>query len=426
MAKGAWLAVLVVLLGVASLGRPAGADSALPDLLAANHPARAAIVVGVEDGRVLGARAPTALTYPASLAKMMTLYLLFSAIESGEIGLADSLTMTRAAAAQPPTKLGLAAGRRLSVRTAIKAIASRSANDVAVAVADRLAGSEAAFARLMTETGRGLGMRRTVFTNATGLPDPDMVTTARDLALLARALVRDFPGLYKLIGVRGFSLNGGWRQGHNGFLGRLRGADGIKSGFTCAAGYTLVASALRDGRRLIGVILGNPTRRDRDRGMARLLDAGFARAEKGGPTLAELADAPPVRVAALSNDWIAERCFGTDRAPEDAVDSASWALQVGVELTPEKALATARQAERRLRDRLGRGHPFALVWPNRAPVRYRALITNLDEEKAVPTCLGLRDSADHTACVVLNPATLAASLAAAERFERLQESAGDR
>ncbi|WP_176787609.1 D-alanyl-D-alanine carboxypeptidase family protein [Roseospirillum parvum] len=397
----------------------------MPDLLPQSAPARAAIVVSAEDGRVLGARAPTALAYPASLAKMMTLYLLFEAVESGRLGLSDRLTVSRAAAAQPPTKLGLKAGAKLPVKTAIQAIASLSANDVAVAVADRLAGSEAAFAELMTATARELGMARTRFTNATGLPDPEMVTTARDLALLARALVRDHPGLYRLVGGKGFSLGGRWRQGHNGFLGRLPGSDGIKSGFTCAAGYTLAASAVRDGRRLIGVVLGNPTRQDRDRGMARLLDGGFRRLDGGGPTLAALADDPAVRVASLSNDWIAERCFGTDRAPEIEVDSAAWAVQVGVELTPEKALKTARAAERALRKRLGRGHPFALVWPGRAPVRYRALITNLEEAEAVPTCLDLREREDHTACLVLNPATLAASLEAAERFERLQAAAGD-
>jgi D-alanyl-D-alanine carboxypeptidase len=240
------------------------------------------LVVDAASGKALHAVDADRSRYPASLTKMMTLYLLFDALDHKRLKLNSQLQTSRNAAAMPPTELGLTPGRRITVRDAILAITTESANDVAVLVGESLAGSEARFAGLMTSKARALGMRRTRFANASGLPNPGHQTTARDMATLARALLRHHPHHYHYFSQREFRFGGRTYHNHNRLLGSYPGMDGIKTGFTRASGYNLVASAKRGGRRLIGVVMGSSSAATRNQTMARLLDQGFRAASVSG------------------------------------------------------------------------------------------------------------------------------------------------
>lgn len=235
----------------------------------------AQIVVDADTLEVLYERNAAAPRRPASITKVMTLYLLFEAIERGEIGMDDPIAFSAHAAGQAPTKLGLRAGESVPVHVAIRALALRSANDVASAVAERLAGSEAAFAERMTARARALGMTATRFTNASGLPDSRQVSTAEDLARLAIAVHRDFPQHYHVFSEREYAWNGMVLRSHNHLLGRVRGLDGLKTGFTRASGFNLAATAERGGRRVVTVVLGGSSRVARDDLVEALTETAF-------------------------------------------------------------------------------------------------------------------------------------------------------
>jgi len=249
------------------------------------------LVVEAGTGRTLRSVGADVTRYPASLTKMMTLYLLFEAIDRKQIKLNSRMRVSGTAAAKPPTELGLSPGQTITVQNAILAITTESANDMAALVGETLAGSEARFASRMTAKARALGMRRTTFGNASGLPHPAHRTTARDMAILGRALLRDFPHYYHYFGKRQFHYAGATHHNHNRLLGVYRGMDGIKTGFTRASGYNLVASAKRDGRRLIGVVMGSSSAFARNQTMARLLDDGFR-----NPTVTAKKRAPAAQV----------------------------------------------------------------------------------------------------------------------------------
>jgi D-alanyl-D-alanine carboxypeptidase len=236
------------------------------------------VVVDAGTGRTLQANDADRPRYPASLTKMMTLYLLYDALARGKIKMSTRMRVSRRAASMPPTKLGLRPGAAISVRDAILALTTKSANDVAVVVAEALAGSESRFARRMTEKARALGMRHTTFRNASGLHHPQQKTTARDMAVLGRALVRDHPKHYRHFAARMFVYRQTRYHNHNGLLATYRGVDGIKTGYTRAAGYNLVASAKRGRTRLIGVVMGSSSSAARSALMTNLLDLGFHRA----------------------------------------------------------------------------------------------------------------------------------------------------
>src|SRR5262245_4352630 len=270
-----WL--LVVLVGIA---------------LAGSGVARAAsLVVDVETGQIISADSPNHLWYPASLTKMMTVYVVLSEIEAGRLSFDDKIKVSAHAAGISPVRFGLRAGQVITVRQAINAAIVASANDAAVALGEKVAGSEDAFALRMTAMARSLGMARTVFRNASGLPDDGQVTTARDMAVLATALLRDYPEHYPLFNQRAVTIGKRSRGTVNSILGSYAGADGFKTGFTCGSGYNLVASATRDGRRLIGVVLGSPNRGQRVAEMTGLLNRAFAIDAPAGPKLGELSTA---------------------------------------------------------------------------------------------------------------------------------------
>lgn len=236
----------------------------------------AAVVVDAASGEVLFNRRGDSPRYPASITKVMTLYLAFEALAAGKLSPNDTIVISPRAAAQPPSKLGLRAGDTIRVDDAISALAVKSANDIAVALAERIGGTEQKFAAMMTLRAQELGMRNTRFVNASGLPDSRQLTSARDIAILSRATMRDFPQYYGRFGQKQFAFRGTTMRNHNGLLHRMPGVDGIKTGYTNASGYNLAASAVRDGRRLIAVVLGGSSGASRDAHTADLLNAGFS------------------------------------------------------------------------------------------------------------------------------------------------------
>ncbi|MDO1558460.1 D-alanyl-D-alanine carboxypeptidase [Brevundimonas sp. 2R-24] len=235
----------------------------------------AAIVVDARTGEVLFSRRADASRYPASITKVMTMYMAFEALEQGRVSLDDRVVISPRAASQPPSKLGLPAGRTISLDNALKAMAVKSANDMAMAVAEHIGGSEAAFTAQMTLRARELGMDETRFVNPHGLPDSRNISTARDIALLSRAMMRDFPQYYSYFSTREWEFEGRTYRNTNGLLHSMPGVDGIKTGYTNASGYNLAASAVRGDRRLIAVVLGGRTSRTRNDHMSTLIETGF-------------------------------------------------------------------------------------------------------------------------------------------------------
>lgn len=258
-----------------------------------------ALVVEPESGRILYEKDADGLRHPASVTKMMTLYLVFEALEKGEITLNTPLEVSRYAVSRPPSRLGVAAGSTLRVEDAILALVTRSANDAATVIAENLGGTESAFGEMMTAKARALGMRDSVFRNASGLPDPGQWTSARDMYKLGRALIYDFPRYYPYFSTPRFYYHGHGFDNHNHLMETYQGMDGIKTGFINSSGFNLVASAKRNGRRLIGVVFGGPSAVGRDRHMRDILDDGFAQLQGSSPrgVVAEFERGPSPRMA---------------------------------------------------------------------------------------------------------------------------------
>jgi D-alanyl-D-alanine carboxypeptidase len=255
-------------------------------------PPSASIVVDGNSGSVLQAASPDALRHPASLTKVMTLYLLFERLESGRLKLDSALKISEHASEQAPTKLGLKPGQTISAEDAIKGIVTKSANDAAVAVAENLGGDEDSFAKLMTQKAHALGMAHTIYVNASGLPDDDQVTTARDQAILGRAIQERFPRYYRYFSTESFVYHGEAMRNHNHLLGVVDGVDGIKTGFTRASGFNLLTSLHRDGRYLVAVVMGGPSASERDERMRELISAHIKEAavRRTAPMIAEAAE----------------------------------------------------------------------------------------------------------------------------------------
>jgi D-alanyl-D-alanine carboxypeptidase len=249
--------------------------AARPATAQIGSPRYSSVVLDAATGNVVSAINPDEPRYPASLTKMMTLYLAFEALRDRRIALDQLVPVSAHAASMEPSKLGLVPGSRLTVEEAVLALVTKSANDAASALGELLGGTEEQFGQIMTLRARSLGMTQTVFRNASGLPDPEQVTTARDLAVLARHLVQDFPAEYHYFSVPSFVFHGRVIPNHDHMLQTYPGADGIKTGYIVASGFNLVTSAKRGDVRLIGVVLGAARAAERDENMAALLDAGF-------------------------------------------------------------------------------------------------------------------------------------------------------
>ena len=271
-------------------GAPVILAAALAFLTALTPPAQARsryaeLVVDGTSGRVLVARNVDARKYPASLTKIMTLYMVFEALDKGKLKLDQKLKASRRAAGQPASKLGLRRGEAITVRQAILALVTKSANDVATVVAEKIGGSEFKFALMMTRRARDLGMSRSTFRNASGLPNRRQLSTARDMARLALAIRRDFPHYFEYFARTSFSFRGKTYHSHNTLVGNFRGVDGIKTGYIRASGFNLVTSASRDEGRLVGVLFGGRSPKSRDQRMRKLLVHGFDRLLRGSQGL---------------------------------------------------------------------------------------------------------------------------------------------
>ncbi len=297
------------------------------------------IVVDAQTGEVLEAASADDVRFPASLTKMMTIYMLFEAVRDRRISLNQMVPVSAHAAAMSPSKLGLVPGTAITVEQALLGLVTKSANDAAAALGELLGGDEARFAQMMTLRARALGMSRTTFRNASGLPDIEQLTTARDLALLARHLVQDYPVEYRYFSTPNFVFHGRTIWNHDRMLQSYPGADGLKTGYTEASGCNLVTSAVRGDVRLIGVVLGASTGSERDLHMAALLDQGY---ERLGVPVGRYA-APPTRFPAL----IASASAAT--LPHLTIRLAALrgfvrpAPQFGADIMPRERFHTARR-----------------------------------------------------------------------------------
>ncbi|HEY9235481.1 MULTISPECIES: D-alanyl-D-alanine carboxypeptidase [Phenylobacterium] len=388
----------------------------------ANQPKYAALVVDAKTGEVLYAKRADSPRYPASLTKVMTLYLAFEALQAGRLHPNDLVPISPHAAAQAPSKLGLRPGDSLTVDQAMQALAVKSANDIAVALGEKLGGTEARFAAMMTLRAQELGMRNTRFVNASGLPDSRQISTARDIAILSRAVMRDYPQYYDLFSQRSFTFRGQTMRNHNGLLGRMDGVDGLKTGFTNASGFNIAVSAVRGNRRLITVVLGAPSTAIRNNNAEDLILTGFdvmARRERGekitvaqnlfeptpsGPVVRGsteqgdgdqdglkivLASAPPP--AAASRTKIVE-------SSKTSLGKGKWVVQVGA----FKSKSDAKEQITFVTKRFSKHFRVKDGQVSGKSGSYRARFSGYSEVSAKNACQALK--AKRLACMVVKPA----------------------
>ena len=412
--------VLLALAGLATLLPHQPAEAAKKKPVAHHAPAYSphysAILVDAETGEVLHQVDADQQTYPASTTKMMTLYLLWERLQTGKVNFDTTFVTSQHASSMEPSKLSLRPGQSVRVEDLMFGVITKSANDAAVVIAEGLDGSEPAFAAEMTATAQRLGMHHTHFANASGLPNPENFSTARDMATLGRSLIRDFPRYYAWFDTRSYSFKGQQLVNHNHMLGAYDGLDGIKTGFIHASGFNLVASAKRDGRRLVGAVFGGTSATGRDRIMAQLLDAGFEnRADQlqfaGVPHGAYRAmtqsaveqgdaeDAVPVKKLAAKPK--AEPAKAAPAAPVQVTAKSdthgNWAVQVGAFRGVSQARAAAQQAIKGAHAELAHGH----VQVVKNGKMHRARVTGLTQQQAHSACRVLEHKGD--ACVTIGP-----------------------
>jgi D-alanyl-D-alanine carboxypeptidase len=369
------------------------------------------IIIDGESGRILHATSPDSPRHPASLTKMMTLYLTFQALESERISLNQYIPVSYNAAEQAPSKLGLRPGARIKVEDAILGIVTESANDAAMALGEWLGGSEQGFARMMTRQAQALGMTRTHFNNPTGLPNPGQMTTARDMVMLGHALIYHFPQYYDYFSRPSFEYAGITRMNHNHLMSRYDGMDGIKTGYIRSSGFNLVASAKRDDTRLIGAIFGGKSAVSRDNRLALLLDQAFvdaqnetaprvASAEAGEGDSSDDQDdshyvALPAKVASLfpdapipAEDPAAAPAPASHNTVKKNNDIAGdWGIQVGAYDQASAGRAALKRLSHALPQMLGSATP-SVERVRSGPKKhvYRARLMGLDEKTAHAVC----------------------------------------
>ncbi len=382
-------------------------------------PVAAAIVVDMNTGHILYSQDPDRLRSPASLTKIMTLYILFGYLKTGKMTLDTELAVTPHAARQAPTKLGLKSGATIRTSDAIKGLITKSANDAAAVVAENIAGTEEDFARLMTQTARTIGMKNTVFRNASGLPNPEQLTTARDMAILASHVIRDYPEYYGHFETRYFTYKGQRHRNHNRLLFGYQGTDGIKTGYTRASGFNLTASVKRGNKHLVAVVLGGKTGAERDTATRALLDKYFPSASTGKPrplvaarpplperkkpvfAMASAAAAPKLAKVSPAASEEGDRTDPADTsrarpsllgspAPVNSRVAGSYHVQVGAftsQAEAENRLGKVQQRASKLLD----GHlPFTAFFVKGDTEWYRARFAGFSQDGARSTCTALK------------------------------------
>jgi D-alanyl-D-alanine carboxypeptidase len=360
----------------------------------------ATVAVDAGSGTVVSQDGAGLPHHPASLTKLMTAYVAFQAIEAGPAHLADTIVVSERAAGQRGSVLGLASGEAITLGEALRAMVVRSANDAAVAVAEHIAGSEPAFAARMSAEAQRLGMTASHFSNATGMTAPGHLSTPRDMAVLALAIERDFPRFYPLFSSRDVTWKHRTLPSVNGFLSGFAGAEGMKTGFTCPAGYNLVASARRGGHHAVAVIMGAASKGERQEVARRLMDQTLSATGGGAATslvqLANLATTPP--------DLSRAACGGKAGGGlvQQRVVPGGWALELAFSRDERQARHDLAAAHRRLARQLAGGREIMVVKPFDGGLRFRGLIVGLEKEHAIATCLGER-AGGREDCLVLNP-----------------------
>lgn len=375
----------------------------------------ASIVLDADTGQVLHASNPDTRNYPASLTKMMTLYLVFEALKSGKLKLRQQLPVSARAAGMAPSKLGVKRGETISVETAILALVTKSANDAAVVVAEALGGTEVKFAQRMTKKARLLGMQRTTFRNASGLPNRRQLSTARDMARLARRLVKDFPHRYSYFSQSSYRFRGKNYKNHNNLLRTYAGTDGVKTGYIRASGFNLAASVVRGRKRLIGVVFGGRTAKSRDKHMATLLDKGFQKlnpvvvASKPRPKASTKQKKTSIKVSpkkSVTKKQIAiARPKPKRRLPKWPQSSAearkNWSIQVGAYKKMEPARKAVRTAIARIPKLTENTHISIAPFKAGDTLMYRARLIGLSDASARTACKRLEHR--KIPCVAIPP-----------------------
>lgn len=395
-----WLTLVVLVIGLLSCLRPAHAQI--------GSYRYSSIVIDARTGAMLSGVNIDEPRYPASLVKVMTIYMVFEAVRDRRITFDQYVPISRHAASMSPTKLGLVPGTRITVEQAVLGLVTKSANDAAAALAELLGGTEDRFAQMMTLRARALGMSNTRFENASGLPDLYQVTTARDMALMARRLMSDFPTQYRYFATEAFNWHGRTINNHHQLLHSYPGADGLKTGYTNASGYNLITSAVRGGTRLIGVVMGGASGGERDLHMVSLLNDGFERLNIPTERRATIqiaqrsvvphAQAAPARAVPPPPPVAAPAVVASPKAvPAKTRPATAWAIQVG-SFAAERQARSAAAAARRLTDDGDIRVLAAMV--NRKPV-WRAQLTGLSAAEAQSSCQTL--SRRKTPCMIIRP-----------------------
>ncbi|NBQ38967.1 MAG: D-alanyl-D-alanine carboxypeptidase [Alphaproteobacteria bacterium] len=354
------------------------------------------LVVDARSGKTLYAVAPDAQRHPASITKVMTLYLLFEELDAGRLNLGSQIKISQWAQKQAPSKLGLNAGDTISVEDAIKAVVTKSANDIAIAIAEQIGGTESNFADLMTKKAKALGMTRTVYANASGLPNPRQLTTARDLVTLGKSLQQRFPRYYAYFSLRSFDYEGDTIANHNKLLGRVDGVDGIKTGYTQASGFNLLTSVHQDDHALLAVILGGRSGPARDRRMAELIDTYIDNASGVDGKKKVAANAAPISQGDTEAVTAPVTPKVTAKAPDAPASTLSarveqnWWIQVGVAKSEKQAQSVLAEI-RKSKDVLSADAVAAAEKVNvGGKEMWRSRFTKLSEMDAAAACTKLK------------------------------------
>lgn len=349
------------------------------------------IMIDANSGDVISANNADERRYPASLTKLMTLYITFNALDKGLLKMDDKLPVSRTAANRSPSKLGLKAGSKIKVRDAIMALIVKSANDCATVLAEGLGYTEENFAKTMTKVARELGMKNTTFKNASGLPNREQKTTARDMAILAAAVYHHFPQYYDLFSAKKFTWNGHTMYTHNHLLKTFKGADGMKTGFTNAAGYNIVTSAERDGHRVIAVTMGHDSIKSRDTRIADMMNKGLHK-------LALADDITTPSLYAQTEPTTPKNIATTTASAEKT--SESWGIQIGAFSNYAKARNYALNIRRQFNNKALRNSQIDIEPAQKgSAIVYRSKIIGLAKNEADKTCNHLKKS--NKSCIVV-------------------------